>query len=160
MGRFGVRAGWRLTIWIVFFAFVVSALFVPYGISITHKLIPYPNSSDAKANQLFLVISQLVQAFAAVAATRLAWLAFGKDRDYRRFGTAPSQTAFRHALGGFALGISALLCAAALMVAGGWMVLTPKFAGDSISSGLFGLALFCLVGYGEEFLSRGYRLSP
>jgi membrane protease YdiL (CAAX protease family) len=151
IGTGGIRAGWRLLLFVLIFAVVALAIHTAANPFIPHTL---------HAPKVLLPTMIAVQEVALITCTVLATLVMGKieRRSFDRFGLPMKQALHARfwsgALMGFAA-ISAVLLATFTL--GGFRILGIATHGWAlVNATLIWSATALLIGMSEEFLFRGY----
>lgn len=156
VGPHGVRAGWRVLVWLV----VLTALAVAMGLGaqpITAALrAAFANLPPGVGKVIGESVSSAMVWGLVVVGTRLTWLAFRKDRDYSRYGLALSDSSLKAWVKGLGLGVVSLLLSALLMVVAGGVRIGYQTGPLTLAFGLLWFASQFFVAVFEEFLFRGY----
>jgi uncharacterized protein len=140
-GRYGLRAGWRILLWVIAF--------------VAFMLVLFPLSYRLLGESL---LTQFVPALIASTAAGLVMLLTVDRRPAGALGFPLNRDAARDSLVGFALGSGVLGAAVLLLVASGtarWLAdsgTVPEFAAALALS----LAQFAIAAAAEEAVSRGY----
>jgi uncharacterized protein len=153
VGREGLRAGWSALIFVLLFALVMAATFLPL---LKMHVISPPAKGQSELSYSFGILSELLQVFAVLLAT---WAMSKIERRGRSYGYGGA-----HKLNLFLAGLGSGLILISLLVFTLWksglLVIERRliFGADVLRWGVLWLLVFCLVGVFEESLTRGFLL--
>ncbi|GAC1593880.1 MAG: CPBP family intramembrane metalloprotease [Candidatus Velthaea sp.] len=151
IGTDGIRAGWRIVLFLAIFAATIAVL-AGLGLVFARKaLLEAPLTVKLPLQQL---VSLLATAIATVVLARL------ERRSPWSFGLRDSSAPLRFAIG-LLVGIACLIAQIVVLTATGHQTIEPG-RGEAALIALYGLAwfaLFALVALFEETFFRGYLLA-
>jgi uncharacterized protein len=151
LGSNGIRAGWRIAIFLGINATIAGAIFA--GLHFAHVKVPFPKHVMYPSVVLGEGAMLAIAFFAAFIMSKI------ERRPFAAYGLPRTNTALGRVVAGFFFGfamISAvLLCLFALH---GFRITGIATHGiDLLAAALIWTAMFLLVGLNEEFTSRGYE---
>jgi uncharacterized protein len=156
-GRGGVRAGWRVAIFMALFAVQMAALVAAYAaymhLTGQHRPVVPKRFTPAfiLANEMFLLLPVFGASWAMAVLEDTSLAAYGLDGPRK----------FLRVLGGLAGGVAALGLVVLMLVVTAHGVTSPgQFGlGGDVRYGAEWLAVSLLIGLAEEFSLRGYLLT-
>lgn len=153
-GPRGLRAGWRLLIYLVLFFFWVSALHRTLG-----RFLPSRPATPTTLQPSLLLGSEAILAAAALLAAVV--MAFGERRRLADYGLPVKDFLRTCFWEGTLWGLAALSALLGALWLGGWyrFLIGAADGWRLLQAGLWWAVGFLLVGVFEEFLFRGYTLA-